>query len=60
MTEYDHGRNVGLEEAATILENYLSVVVMESIKNSDELIASTKLREKLMPTIYQIREAKRK
>jgi hypothetical protein len=60
MTEYDHGRNVGLEEAAVTLENWLSVVTMEAIKSSGDLVAATELRRKLTPTIYQIREGKKK
>jgi len=60
MTPYDHGRKVGLEEAANILENWLSVVTMEAIKSSTDLVAATELRRKLTPTIYQIREQKKK
>jgi hypothetical protein len=60
VTEYDHGRNVGLEEAAVILENYLSVITMEAIRKSTDLVEATNLRKKLQPTIFQIREAKKK
>ncbi len=60
MTEYDHGRNVGLEEAANILENWLSVVTMEAINSSANLLEVTEMRRKLTPTIYQIREQKKK
>jgi hypothetical protein len=60
MTPYDHGRNVGLEEAANILENWLSVITMEAIRSSGDLVAATEIRQKLTPTIYQIREQKKK
>jgi hypothetical protein len=60
MTPYDHGRNVGLEEAANILENWLSVITMEAIKSSANLVEATEMRKKLTPTIYQIREQKKK
>ena len=60
MTEYDQGHNAGLEQAATILEQWLSVITMEAIRSSSDLILATEFGKKLSPTIYQIREAKKK
>jgi hypothetical protein len=55
-TYYD----MGLEEAAVMVDNFASLIVQEAILSSADMVAATEFQKKVMPLASMIRERKKK